>query len=268
MVNVWGEGIKRGPPGPPGEEGPPGKRGPKGDPGFDMVKWLPIFTLKQFRKSEDCCLMITNPAKDLDGYTKWKSRSDNHHDAVAIRASDKYHEIGHNRWALNFKNNLYSIDHVSLTSANNIFLFLTFQTFSTEEQIVISDYSDKFPIWRGVSISSTYIKIFGADNKDGYIQIPFTVKGWITLVVIWGGTDKSSSYIINGKVSSFRANNVGIMMSTTMSLGDINNEKLSKPLNGAISTMDLFEGEFSLPTNLQNLIINNHIVEEDKVVYT
>ena len=95
-----------------------------------MVKWLPIFTLKQFRKSEDCCLMITNPAKDLDGYTKWKSRSDNHHDAVAIRASDKYHEIGHNRWALNFKNNLYSIDHVSLSSGNNIFLFLTFQTFS------------------------------------------------------------------------------------------------------------------------------------------
>ena len=90
--------------GPPGIQGPSGKRGPKGDPGFDMVKWLPIFTLKQFRKSEDCCLMITNSAKDLDGYTKWKSRSDNHHDAVAIRASDKYHEIGHNRWALNFKN--------------------------------------------------------------------------------------------------------------------------------------------------------------------
>ena len=57
-------------------------------------------------------------------------------------------------------------------------------------------------------------------------------------------------------------------MSTTMSLGDINNDKMSKPLNGTISNMDLFEGEFSLPTNLQNLIINNHIVEEDKVVYT
>ena len=33
MVNVWGEEIKRGPPGPPGDEGPPGKRGPKGDTG-------------------------------------------------------------------------------------------------------------------------------------------------------------------------------------------------------------------------------------------
>ena len=151
-----------------------------------------------------------------------------------------------------------------MSSANNIFLFLTFQTFSTEEQIVVSDYTDECPIWRGVAISSAYIKIFGADNKDGYIQIPFTTKGWITLVVIWGGSDKSSTYIINGKVSPFRANDVGFMASTTMSLDDINNDKMSKPLNGTISNIDLFESEFSIPADLQNLIINSHIIEEDK----
>ena len=26
MVDVFGQGLKRGPPGPPGEEGPPGKK--------------------------------------------------------------------------------------------------------------------------------------------------------------------------------------------------------------------------------------------------
>ena len=33
MVDVFGQGLKRGPPGPPREEGPPGKKCDKGDPG-------------------------------------------------------------------------------------------------------------------------------------------------------------------------------------------------------------------------------------------
>ena len=33
MVDVFGQGNKREPPGPPGDEGPPGKKGDKGDPG-------------------------------------------------------------------------------------------------------------------------------------------------------------------------------------------------------------------------------------------
>ena len=52
------------------------------------------------------------------------------------------------------------------------------------------------------------------------------------------------------------------MASTTMSLGDINNDKISKPLNGTISNIDLFESKFSIPADLQNLIINSHIIEE------
>ena len=59
-----------------------------------------------------------------------------------------------------------------------------------------------------------------------------------------------------------------LSVSNRMSLGDINNDKMSRPLNGTISNMDLFGSEFSLPSDLQNLIINNHIVEEDKDVYT
>ena len=268
MRGEKGTDGKKGESGSKGERGPPGKDGQIGH-FFDMVKWLPIFTLMQFRKSfELCCLMITDPTKDLSkGYTKWKSRSDNHYDASAVRASDKCVNITTDRWGLTFKNNLYSINHVSMSSSNNIFLFLTFQTFSTEEQIVISDYTEECKIWRGVAISSTFIKIFGVDNKDGYIQIPFAIakKQWVTLAVIWGGFDKSSSYIINGKITAnFRANRLAFMASNRTSLGDINNDEMSKPLNGTISNIDLFQSEFSIPADLQSLIINNHIIEEDK----
>ena len=122
---------------------------------FDMVKWLPLFTLSEFRKSvELCCLMIEDPSKDLSAknnanYTKWKSRSDKHFDANAIRAGDECEKIATDRWGLIFKNNLYSINHVSMSSGDTIFMCITFETSSTEEQVVISDYTEDCPTWHG-----------------------------------------------------------------------------------------------------------------------
>ncbi len=239
---------------------------------FDMVKWLPLFTLSEFRKSvELCCLMIEDPSKDLSAknnanYTKWKSRSDKHFDANAIRASDECEKITTDRWGLIFKNNLYSINHVSMSSGDTIFMCITFETSSTEEQVVISDYTEDCPTWRGVTVSSTFIKILGVDNEHGYLRIPFTVqkKQWVTVVVIWGGfhDDLNSSYSINGKLSArFRANRIGFMVSNRTSLGDIENEEMSKPLNGSISNIDLFQTQISIPVELQQLIMKNHIIQ-------
>ena len=117
-----------------------------------------------------------------------------------------------------------------------------------------------------MAVSSTFIKILGVDNEHGYLQIPFTVKKkqWVTVVVIWGGfhDDLNSSYSINGKISArFRANRIGFMVSNRTSLGDIENEEMSKPLNGSISNVDLFQTQISIPVELQQLIMKNHIIQ-------
>lgn len=60
---------------------------------FDISIWMPVFTLHQFRKSEEkYCFLISNPDNDLvtdrDGnYITWKSRSEGapRRDATAIR---------------------------------------------------------------------------------------------------------------------------------------------------------------------------------------
>ena len=239
---------------------------------FDIVKWLPEFTISEFRKTvESCCLMIENLTKDLSPkdhglYKRWKTRSDTHYDANAVRASDEIVKISTDRWGLVFKNNLYIVNHTSLSSGDTIFLCITFKTLSDEEQIVISDYTDECPKWRGISVSSKFLKIVGADNHNGYIQIPYTTtkNKWFTVLVIWGGFEQGhdSLYKINdGITGSFRANPPEFLLSNETSLGDINNKEMSKPLNGCISNIDLFQTEFSIPDQLQHLIINSNNIK-------
>ena len=55
MVDVFGQGLKRGPTGPQGDEGPPGKKGDKGDPGKngfnELFNWFPQLAVEQIRKN-------------------------------------------------------------------------------------------------------------------------------------------------------------------------------------------------------------------------
>ena len=55
MVDVFGQGLKRGPPGPQGDEGPPGKKGDKGDPGQnglnELFNWFPRMLMEQIHRN-------------------------------------------------------------------------------------------------------------------------------------------------------------------------------------------------------------------------
>ena len=78
-IDIFGRNVgSRATTGPRGPPGPVGPRGPAGLGGLkDMVRWFPILCLKEFRRSESCCFIIADPAKDLvktiGGYVRWNS---------------------------------------------------------------------------------------------------------------------------------------------------------------------------------------------------
>ena len=146
------------------------------------------FTLSQFHENEErCCLLITNPDKDLTAkhgqYLVWKSRSKrNNENAISITASKKCTQIKENKWALTFSKSLYIIQNMGITSDNCMTLCVTFQLSAKEEnntaqQYIFTDYdkptSSKF---RGLSPSKDEIRIHGVDNVLSYISIPHKPK--------------------------------------------------------------------------------------------
>ena len=86
MVDVFGQGLKRGPPGPPGGEGPPGKKGGKGDPGKngwnELFNWFPQILMEQIHKHNNLLTFLVENVSGKDGdvevdghnkVVKWKS---------------------------------------------------------------------------------------------------------------------------------------------------------------------------------------------------
>ena len=88
---------------------------------FDICKWMPRYTLTQFRDNEErCCLLINNPNNDLtasDGqYLVWKSRSKRYKkNALSITPSKKCTRVNENKWALTFSESLYKINRMGIT---------------------------------------------------------------------------------------------------------------------------------------------------------
>ena len=123
-------------------------------------------------------------------------------------------------------------------SSNKVFLCMTFKTSESVEQILISDYTSECRDWRGVSLSSSFLKINGVDNKAGHLEIPVDIpkNQWMTVAVICQGcfqSDKISSYLLrcgNKEMSGdFNANKMSILMSNDLTLGDIDDFGMPKP---------------------------------------
>ena len=210
VVSIFGtSGGKRGPPGSPGMTGPPGKKGdpgPKGEPGFsgvkDMCMLLPRLLLREFQQeAETCCFLLTQNSdtkRDKEAVVQWVTRCDNKNNAVAIQ-SGTLHE-----GALIFDKALYKISLGVLTWPNTgyLCLFITFKvTGEGNDQSIISDWTDDDPddVYRGICVSKTEIRIYGAKNqKLPYINISHDTTKWTTLLVEWSClNDFRGTYNIN-----------------------------------------------------------------------
>ena len=183
MVDVFG-GSKRSSRGPRGPFGPAGPRGAKGKPGIDdMSVWMPNTVLNQLREEdEECCFLLTHPMKDIErqrgkGIVKWLTRCKNKKNAVGIYPCEDIEQIPTGQWALDFDDNLYVIEKVTLTedTPNSYTYFcVTFRLQSEgnneEDQFIVFNGDSNYQ--RGVSATNNEIRIWGAKNdKLSYIPI-------------------------------------------------------------------------------------------------
>ena len=247
-----------------GDIGPAGPRGKKGDRGydgaggFDICKWMPNFTLNQFRKSEEeCCFMINDISKDLkkrDGkYMTWISRSDKKKNADALLASTVCRKINkeEERWGLDFSNTLYIIKAVFLSSG---FACVTFQLDDGSGKHEHSIFSDNT---RGVSATGKVIYIYGVDNESNRITIPYhtPVNTWNTILVDWlPNKGQQGSYTINGeKKGNFVCNE---STSSDLHLGGKVNS-----LRGSIAAFEVYTNwNEMVPANIKDLIVKDQSI--------
>ena len=291
-INEVTKGGKRGPKGEKGDRGPQGETGPRGETGptgprgaqgfggiVDICRWMPKLVIKEFRDSENVCLMITDPRKDLmlgEGgvYITWHSRSKSKHDAVAIKGSKKYLVISERCYGLIFLNNLYKIDNVTISPSDSrsyTFICITFQLHGDSEQFLVSDFSSEEEAFRGISASNKHITIWGvANNKKNYLTVPhITTKDiYTTIYVIWSNINGNYGKfnINNGEIlGTFNCQNVSIFEQTEVFIGGkySNEEKTSNSLNGVITKLDIFSTvnakENYIPDSLTKVIMKDQM---------
>ena len=244
-------------------------------PIFNICKWMPRFTLSQFRENEErCCLLINNPDKDLGTrrgqYLVWKSRSKrNKRNALAITASKKCTLLKENKWALTFSKSLYKINDTGITSNNCMTLCVTFQLSVEEEnnavntqQYIFTDYDETSPKFRALSVSKEEIRIHGVDNELSYISIPHKPEknAWTTVLIEWLGVEyhRQGIYTINNENSGvFIGNTPDMFEGDTMYLGGQHDG--TKYLNGSISSFENIDSMEKLPHNIINLIVQDQM---------
>ena len=242
-------------------------------PVFDICKWMPHFTLTQFRENEErCCLLISNPNKDLSTrlgqYLVWKSRSKRYKkNALSITPSKKCIRVRENKWALTFSKSLYKINRMGITSSNCMTLCVTFQLSAEEEsnaaqQYIFTDNDTTSSKFRALSVSKDEIRIHGVDNELSYISIPYKpVKdAWTTILIEWLGTknNKQGIYTINNENSGvFIGNTPDFVESDILYLGGKYDG--TNYLNGSISSFESIESTDRLPKNIKTLIVQDQM---------
>ena len=254
-----------------------GKDGRPGKDGFDICKWMPLFTLTQFQKSvESCCFLISNPETDLrideEGkVVKWLSRSDIKNNAEAVKPSKTYTKIAEGRWGLNFDKTLYIVRDFSLSYDSCILACVTFQINSDDEQMIFNDFDgEEGEVFRGISASRSNIYIWGVDNESSYIAIPHELpkNTWHTVLVEWLPEiyGRRGTYNINNyqRVGSFVCNELGFVSSDRLYLGAMVDSK--KSLSGAISAFEGLWSEEIAPDNIKDLIIQGQYINIEKSV--
>jgi hypothetical protein len=147
------------------------------------------------------------------------------------------------------------------------------------EQYLLTDYQKRPENneFRGFSIINNALRLYGVDNKDGFLSIPLKTrnddKSWYTLTVNWGsykfgGESQYSLYryqnIIHSNIS-FKANKLPLIVSAFLGIGGILGEdnKPEKYFDGVISNVDICSAPSSallFPSKMLDVIIQKNIV--------
>lgn len=277
-----------GPKGSQGVKGSPGSRGPAGIGGIkDMIRWFPDLALSEFRKREQVCLLLTDPAKDLhigpgQKYVTWLSRSSNSgHDAVGVFPSEKVLNIAEHKYALLFEGNVYRLGDMMISDWRPKFyacIWITFQVEGSRDQFIISDCNVSNPTkFRGISASNKEIRIWGAkNNKLSYIPIEYESKkgDWITVFASWSDMNENAGeFVINDNeiLGTFTCADVPFAIADALLIGGTLNrhgQRTQTCLKGAIASVEVYTRssapEAMLPVELQVMITEAQLMEKKK----
>ena len=278
-IDIFGRSTGRS--GDRGEIGPPGPRGPTGVGGLESItRWFPALALEEFRKIELSCLLLKEPDKDLlvgggGKYVKWKSHLQFGHDAKGVIPSAHVLFVKKGKNALYFKNNLYKLDGVSLSPIgirSYTVIVITFRILGDDEQFLISDWTQKGNLFRGVAATSKEIRIYGAVNKEKtYVAIEHaSKKDWTTLTCFWSNIKNTGQYIINKqeKSGNFHCHDVDPLFEPLQIYigGRLNaDNELEKGLDGYIGSIEIYSlsnaPENYFPLSISELIINDQFID-------
>ena len=185
MVDVFGQGLKRGPTGPQGDEGPPGKKGDKGDPGQngfnELFNWFPQMLMEQIHRHVNLLTFFVEQISgkdadvEVDGHNKivkWKSLNqlkNKEASFIPVSESGAYlkeipFQPDHQRYGLKFNcndQNRYRLSNLSTTVLSyvgtNTIITLTFLVGESEadesktinnlekNKFVIHDHNNELP---------------------------------------------------------------------------------------------------------------------------
>ena len=276
MVNVWGEGIKRGPPGPPGEEGPPGKKGPKGDPGkqgqsgdqgppgkdaLKIMQWFPDLTIKWWRDSSVASYYFEDKnsgfTKEGEKITGLKSHAKIwNFNAKSLKDIGQLKEIKKG-YSLEFKNSLYFIKDMGIAEGSPSTSCITFSFFVSNlpkdrEYLVCTQKNT-----RGLSIENAKIQVWGCKNEPAEVPL---VTGWNIVFIQWKDGGDNFGYIKNMTTTKRFVTSGELDIDSGIYIGG---QKNDHNFNGYICAFDLTTNITSgtpsnIPTEIVESLMDNH----------
>ena len=303
MVNIFGKEVMRGkvgargPPGLDGSIGPAGEKGEQGETGktgergaigpsglHDLCKWLPDFTLQEFRKTESCSYYFpvdgSGFKKEEGKIMKFISHSTNPRyledpvDAASIEPCLHTTTLPRGGLAIEFEKNMaYRANGVKLARSDStwVALCVTFRVKdAAADQWIVSTPLVDDGQYRALSATSSRLRVWGRqtdDNQDlPFVSIKYPQGSWLTILIQWTNVGKRIGCVdVNNTTSSIHFNcEEQEQVSNDMLIGGrLFQENLEMGMRGDFAALDLYtgEGDDMLPDYLKELIINNQKVK-------
>ena len=180
-----------------GDRGSPGLKGPPGSI-TDLCTWMPNTILKNLQENKEAsCFFVAEPSKDIKrgggggggggDIKQWISRSQNHLNLEAERASKSLTELPNDRHALVFHNSRYINEDILLLvnyTGSHGFICVTFRASGDHDQTILSNFEKGTFNWHEIAATNTEINIYGKENGNPKrVNIHHGVHNWTTLFV-------------------------------------------------------------------------------------